>query len=499
MRKKVLCVSRGIVFYFSLALFSLFTIFLIFTGSFYWNGGNIAYLNTNTVLRGMELLGAAFLLFCLFGMAAKVLDRMEKEKIRAVTAVFGILMLAFQFLFVAIARAGIRYDALKVLDEALAMFSQRGMQAADLEGYFARYSNNYAMTIMTHWFIKIFRLAGIIRPDFSNAVPVLQFVNIIFTDTAFAGAYALLKRFAGDKAGAVFVIYMALNPLSYVWMPFYYTNTCSMAFAVWGAYLLISVFVRGIDRKKADDGAVPLKRKNGFLCNICKCALAGILFAAGFEIRATVGIALIAAFITIGCFGESEETGQERAKKTLLRIAVYLAVLFLSMGITVGIYGKIENHYLAFDESDSEFPMTHWIAMGLSDTGTFSPADEAYTMGFADRESKKEATVSLLKERAAALGPAGVAKLYFKKLAMTFGDGAGGYHSELSISRDYGLLWQIVYGVHRDPLLSVTQIFYLLSLASGAGTAVLLWKKKLHKALFFLPLLLLGSYLFQMV
>lgn len=484
MGKRVLGVSRKIVFYFSLGLFSLFTIFLIFTGSFYWDGGSTAYLNTNTVLRGLELLSGTALLFFLFGLAAKRLDGIKKEKFRIVAIAVWILMVVFQFLFVAAARAGIRYDALKVLDEALALFSQKGMQATDLEGYFARYSNNYAMTIITHWFVKIFRMAGIIRPDFSNAVPVLQFVNVIFTDAAFAGAYVLLKRFAGDKAGTVFIIYMALNPLSYVWMPFYYTNTCSMAFAVWGAYLLLSVFVKGVDRK------------NNFLRNVCKCALAGVLFAAGFEIRATVGIALIAAVITMVCFGKTEVGS---LKQRFLKMSAYLVILFLSMGITAGIYAKIEDHYLAFDEKDSEFPMTHWIAMGLSDTGTFSPTDEAYTMGFADREEKKEATVSLLKERAAALGPAGVAKLYFKKLSMTFGDGAGGYHSELNRSRDYGILWQIVYGVHRDPLLSVTQIFYLLSLVSGAGTAVLLWKKKLHGALFFLPLLLLGSYLFQMI
>ncbi len=496
MRKKVLDSIREIVFCFSLALFSLFTIFLLFTGSFYWDGGSTAYLNTNTVLRGMELLSGTVLLFCLLGLAVKMLGRMNKEKIRIVTVVVGILMVVFQFLFVAAAKSGIRYDALKVLDEALALFSQKGIQAADLEGYFARYSNNYAMTIMTHWFIKVFRLAGIIRPDFSNAVPVLQFINIIFVDTAFVGAYVLLKRFAGEKAGAVFIIYMALNPLSYVWMPFYYTNTCSMAFAVWGAYLLLSVFLKGIDREQTDKGETLLTDRNIFWRNLCKCALAGILFAAGIEIRATVGIALIAAVITIFCFGE---TGEEAFKQRISKLAVYVMILFLSMGIAEGIYGRIEDHYLDFDERDSEFPMTHWIAMGLSDTGTFSPADEAYTMGFADREEKKEATVSLIKERAAALGPAGVAKLYFKKLAMTFGDGAGGYHSELNISRDYGMLWQIVYGVHRDQLLSVTQIFYLLSLVSGAGTAVLLWKRKLHGALFFLPLFLLGSYLFQMI
>ncbi len=112
MRKKVLCVSRGIFFCFSLVLFSLFTIFLIFTGSFYWDGGNSAYLNTNTVLRGIELLSGTLLLFCLFGLAVKALGKMEKEKIRAVTAVFGLLMIVFQFLFVAAAKAGIRYDAL---------------------------------------------------------------------------------------------------------------------------------------------------------------------------------------------------------------------------------------------------------------------------------------------------------------------------------------------------------------------------------------------------
>lgn len=497
MRKKGLRVSKRIIFGFSLALFSFFTIFLIFAGSFFWDGGCSAYQNANTVLRGIELLSATVLLLCLFGMAAKVLNRMEKKKIRAITAAAGIIMVTLQLLFVAAAKAGIRYDALKVLDEALALFGQRGIQAADLEGYFARYSNNYAMTIMTHWFIKLFRLAGIIRQDFSNAVPVLQFVNVIFTDIAFAGAYALLKRFAGEKAGAVFVLYMAWNPLSYVWMPFYYTNTCSMAFAVWGAYLLLSAFTKESGSEQEDSPEVSFYKKREFWHNICKCMLAGFLFAAGFQIRATVGIALIAAVIVIYCL--EDDTEKEAGKGRLFRIGLYVTVLCLSMGVTQGIYKGIERHYLAFDEQDSEFPMTHWIAMGLSDTGTFSPADETYTMSFAGREEKKEATVSLLKERAAALGPAGVAKLYLKKLALTFGDGAGGYHSELNLSKDYGLLWQIVYGVHRDPLLSLTQIFYLLSLASGAGMAVLLWKKKLHGALFFLPLALLGSYLFQMI
>ena len=84
MGKRVLGVSRKIVFYFSLGLFSLFTIFLIFTGSFYWDGGSTAYLNTNTVLRGLELLSGTALLFFLFGLASKRLNGMKKEKTRIV-------------------------------------------------------------------------------------------------------------------------------------------------------------------------------------------------------------------------------------------------------------------------------------------------------------------------------------------------------------------------------------------------------------------------------
>lgn len=467
------------IFNLSLVIFSIFTIYLIFMGSFYWEGGNTAYLETETLLRGLEMLAGTGTLFCLFLLLIKCIRGFDQSRLLIFTAVCGALMVLLQFVFVAAAGTGLRYDSLKVVDEALALFSRQGIGEGDLGGYFARYSNNYAMTIMTHWIIKLFRGIGVIRKDFSNAVLVLQFVNVIFVDLAFAGAWAFVKKYAGARTGAVLLAYTALNPLSYVWLPFYYTNTCSMAFAIWGAYLLLGAF----DERKAD-----------LRYALWRCAGAGVLFAVGFEIRATVAIALIAALITIFCFFQTPWNG-----RTLTRTATALLTLVLAMGVTEGIYQKVEDHYMTFDESDTEFPLTHWIAMGLSDTGTFSPADEAYTMGFGTQEEKKEATVELIKERASDLGPVGVAKLYLKKLALTFGDGAGGYHSELNISRVYGLLWQVVYGVHRDPLLAVTQIFYLLSLFGGLGTAVLLWKGKLPKRLFFLPLFLLGSYLFQML
>lgn len=478
MENKVYKFCNEKIFGLSLVLFSLFTTFLLICGGFFWEGDSTVYAQTNVLLRGLELFACVLLLFLLFCLLYRLVSALDEKKIFIITIAISVVGLVLQIWFVAAAKVGIRYDALKVYDEALALFSQKGILAEDLEGYFARYSNNYAITILTHWLIKIFRFAGIVGKDFSGGVLALQFTNIFFVDSAFVGAYFFIRTFAGSRAGSIFALYTVCNPLSYVWLPFYYTNTVAMPFAVIGGYLLLTAFLK--EEKQEKD-------KRPFYY----CVFAGILFAFGAALRATVLIALIAACITLFCL---KDKLWERKKSFLLWLFFLIGFIFAQ-----GAYQGAKSHYLAFDERDTAFPITHWIAMGLSNTGSFDPADEEYTMSFPTKEEKEAAAAALIKERAGALGPIGIGKLYMKKLEQTFGDGAGGYHSELNLSKDYGKLWQIVYGVYRDPLLTITQVFYLLSLFCGLVSAILILKKKLMRELFFLPLLLLGSFLFQMI
>ena len=206
-------------------------------------------------------------------------------------------------------------------------------------------------------------------------------------------------------------------------------------------------------------------------------------------------IALIAAVIGLFYrFYKSKKVG-------LKRILLFIVCFCFSFGLAKTAYGAVEEHYLTFDKTDTEFPMTHWIAMGLDELGegSYNANDEERTMSYPTAQEKKDATVSLIKERVGELGIGGVAGLYMKKLSNTFADGAGGYHSELNISRDYGLIWQMVYGVHRDPVLVWTQVFYLLSVLCSIYLAYLLIKKKIPMEAMVLLLLLLGSYLFQMI
>ena len=481
-----LLIDRGVkrtgffIFSAPMVIFAVFSMYLLVMGAFLWsNGGCTVFLQMPVVLRGFSMLAMVILLLMICCIIRKKLLTLSEHRLRTVAVCLFAFIFVMQMLFVMIARAGIRYDSLKVVDEAIALFSQPGIQAGDLDGYFARYANNYAITILTHWFIKIFRAVGLIRQDFSNAVIVLQFLNVLFVDAAFAGAYAFLKKYFNRAGADLFLCYMALNPLSYVWLPFYYTNTVSMAFAIWGIYLVYAVFEPAIKKQYAVAGALA----------------SGIIFYLGYKIRATVMIALIAAVIGLFYrFYKSKKVG-------LKRILLFIVCFYFSFGLAKTAYGAVEEHYLTFDKTDTEFPMTHWIAMGLDELGegSYNANDEERTMSYPTAQEKKDATVSLIKERVGELGIGGVAGLYMKKLSNTFADGAGGYHSELNISRDYGLIWQMVYGVHRDPVLVWTQVFYLLSVLCSIYLAYLLIKKKIPMEAMVLLLLLLGSYLFQMI
>ena len=478
--------SRFFIFSISMAIFATFSMYLLIMGAFIWfNGGCSAFEQLPVILRGICMLLSVMLLTMGYFFLGKKLISLPEQKLKQIAMMTGACMFVLQMVFVMLSKAGIRYDSLKVVDEAIALFSQPGIQETDLEGYFARYANNYAMTIMTHWFIKIFRMIGLIRQDFSNAVIVLQFINVLFVDVAFAGCYAFINKYFSKAKAVLFLLYMVFNPLSYVWLPFYYTNTCSMGFAIWGIYLLYAVF--DLICEKNDKIAKQAETKI-----VLYTMLAGIFFYFGYKLRATVAIALIAAVIGLYC----------REKRINLKSFILVLLLFcISFGGTKIIYGAVEDHYLAFDETDTAFPLTHWIAMGLNELGdgSFNANDEQRTMSYLTAQEKKDATVSLLKERANELGALGIAKLYMRKLSNTYADGAGGYHSELNISSDYGMLWQIVYGVHRDPVLLWTQIFYLMSILCSIFAVVSFFQKKLPVEGFVLLLLLTGSYLFQMI
>ena len=460
-------------------IYAFLTLFILLKGIVYWNGGDRAYDGISPdILRGvLMLLSLSFFVFAI-SFLYKITDKIPADKLRLFSVVAFLLMFSGQLVYVFTARTGIRYDALKVYDEAVSLFSGNGIGENDLNGYFSIYSNNYAITILTHFTLKFLIKLHIVYADLSNGILALQVINIIYTDLAILGFVYLIGNKLGKKEAFFYIVFAMINPMTYVWLPFYYTNTVSMAFGIWGIILLFK--------------GISLAGKDTALCVICS-VLSGIIFALGFKLRATVFIALIAAFIVI-CL-----SGSYKDLKVIKGKTITLLILIISMAASLICFKAVEKRYLAFDPNDTAFPAVHWVMMGLNPTGSFTPADEAYTMGFEGREAKKEGDMRLLKERAKELGPGGIAKLYMDKLSETFADGAGGYHSELSLSRDYGILWKYVYGTHRDYILLLTQLFYLASLFMSLYIVVNFIKKEISPEAFVIMLFVLGSFFFQMI
>ena len=460
-------------------IYAVFTLFILLKGIVNWNGGDRAYDSISPdILRGfLMLLSLSFFVFAI-SFLYKITDKIPADKLRLFSVIAFLLMFSGQLVYVFTAQTGIRYDALKVYDEAVSLFSGNGIGENDLNGYFSIYSNNCAITILTYYTLKLLIKLHIVYADLSNGILALQVINIIYTDLAILGFICLMGNKLGNKEAFFYIVFAMINPMTYVWLPFYYTNTVSMAFGIWGIILLFK--------------GISLAGKDTALCVICS-VLSGIIFALGFKLRATVFIALIAAFIVICLSGSYKDIKVIKVK------TITLFILIISMAASLICFKAVEKRYLAFEPNDTAVPAVHWVMMGLNPTGSFTPADEAYTMGFEGREAKKEGDMRLLKERAKELGPGGIAKLYMDKLSGTFADGAGGYHSELSLSRDYGILWKYVYGTHRDYILLLTQLFYLASLFMSLYIVINFIRKDISPEAFVIMLFVLGSFFFQMI
>lgn len=464
---------KKIIWIFCLVLFMTLSFFVLFQGIFYWHGLDECYTASPVTVRGLLMIFGLFCIGLFWLFVIRLIKRLSEQVVLFISIISGIVLIILQLIFLYHEPCLLRYDALKVFDEALSMLTDASISNQVFDGYFARYTNNYAITLFTYLVLKCFSVTGILAADYHNALFLMQLVNVLFIDLAFLFGFMLIRSFSGSRAALVYLFFVMTCPLSYVWLPFFYTNSISMVFMTGSIYLSCEIFLH--------DNRSPLLLLS-----------AGFLIPIGFYIRATQIIICIAllVFLLIA-------VKQKPAKPVLLT-----SVLLLGMLFAIGGYKIVQNKYTSYDK-DAAFPAVHWIAMGLNEMsgGTFDTLDETYTMGFATAAEKKQADQNLLKERIQTLGAKGITGLYLDKLRLTFADGTGHYPTELGISRSYDRWYQNIYGNNRFGVQYYTQLTYLLSLLFslfGAGT--LLFKKDCFGSpAFCIYLSMLGGFLFQMI
>lgn len=420
------------------------------------------------------------LFFFLFLLIKKMIWKKEAGQLKKVAYVMFGIYIILQLLYLIFMQVGLRYDALKTFDEAVSVCKNGVVSDANLDGYFARYTNNYPILFVTIALLKLFRFLNIAGAEYENGVFLLGLVNIFMIDMGIFFSWKLIGKMKGENTAFLSLIFLLCNPVFLIWTPFYYTNTVSMGLMMIVLYGIYCLFV---EKRTASCG----------LFSYFKAVVLGFLLWLGCSIRATVFITVIAigAYFFLRPWKEKRDI-KEDAKKVFF----VLGGILLAVGILV----FAEKKYVPFDTTDTAFPAIHWIAMGAGGQGVYNIVDEHYTMSFETKEEKTAADLELFRERIGQLGIKGYVKLMFDKLKLTWADGSGGYLSELGVSQCYLPVHKYFLGSKADLLGVYGAVFYSFCLAmTGMSVLYSIVRKKEMDFLYIIKLNLLGGFLFHML
>lgn len=458
----------------SMALFLALLFFVFYHAMSDWNAAPFFMENFSSGQRMLMTALGVLLLFSVSLVIKRFITKKDEKQLKKAAFVLLSVYVFLQLAYLLTMKVGLRYDALKTLDEAVSVCRMGSVSDSHLEGYFARYTNNYPILFLTVALLKLFKAFGIAGEQYQHATVLLGLVNIIMIDMGIFFGWKLVGKMKGQAMAFLFLLFSICNPIFLIWTPFYYTNTVSMGLMMAGLY--------GIYRLFGDENT-----HSGRWQDFLTALLCGMALWAGCSIRATVFITVIAlaAYFLL----------KEYRKKD---VAVKLFFLFLGVLLVFLTEKGAEKKYISFSTHDTAFPPIHWIAMGAGGQGVYNIVDEYYTMGFETKEEKVKGDTELFKERIGQLGAAGYGKLMLDKLRLTWSEGSGGYLSELGVSQSYLPVHKYFLGSKSDFLGAYVAVFYSFSLALTAVSTFLYIRKKKIDFLYVANLNLLGGFLFHM-
>lgn len=416
------------------------------------------------------LLGTSFLLgFLLLGLFRRLIPILEKHEKKAVPVLFGVMLL-LQVLTVICVRTSLRYDHLKIFDTAVSLLEQGVISNTHFSSYFMKYPNNIPICLFTYFWL---RLAELFRIPREVWMEYIKLVNLLFMNFGMWCGYRILRRHQSASAALRYLMLILVNPLWYLLGEMYYTSTISLAFSMGAIWLFDSA-----------------GRQETLWKKYTQYALAGILLAAGYQIRATVIITaaalLIYAVLRIRSFRRSREAFS------------VLAVLFGAV-LMLGAYKTAERHYAGFDPSQTGYPAVHWVMMSAQGEGQYNSADDAYTGSFSTKEERTRADLDRLKERLEQMGPGGLLTLFRNKLRVAFSDGDDDYASLFQTMREASPVQKYINGSRSDYLAVYLHSYH--SLLCGLILLALVWRAFRGKRGFLdvIALNVCGAYLFYLI
>lgn len=253
--------------------------------------------------------------------------------------------------------------------------------------YFAQYSNN------SFWLLCLIALYKGIhffysRLDLDSFYYVSIAVSCLMMQISISYIHKAAKLLWGEEKAFKVGLFALLCAPFYVYSGFLYTDSPGMMFGI----MLLYYYIK-------------LKRESSMIKRVLYACIVGITASLCYMTKIMVFIIFIALLVDmifslkdIRCWGI-----------LMLVIIVSTATAYKSIDRIV------QAHITITDEMQDryEFPLTHWVMMGLGNFGGYSPDDVKYTYSFPSYKEKKEANIEEIKKRVKEHGFAGMAKHVF--------------------------------------------------------------------------------------
>ena len=415
---------------------------------------------------------AIFLAWVIFTIFLKISRCNDKQLNRVVWILFG-AMVIIQIAFIYCFRTVQITDAYNVNDQALSLALGQESKISAQNSYFMSYGNNYFVVVAVRLFYRVLLALGI--TGLAGQTIAFEIVNAVLIDISVVLAYKTIKMLWSKAIAAKVLCFLVLNPFTYTIISWFYTLSYSMPLTIGVVYLSVRIWT---------DKEAPLWR------NIIRYILIAVMSVVGYFLRPTVLIALVAVMI---CFVLKVKLRRDN----VVRYLIFSLIFILAMGTS---YKLVKYQTYKYVEDDSgNFPLTHWIMMGLHNDGTVNHKDTGYTRRYKVKQEKQDANIKEIKRTLNEYGPVGFMKHLAVKTKVTWSDGVSSAPMRMKQDLKFGRGYEWIAGQRTDFFALYCQAFRVVTLfliLFSLGSQLI---SRRYDKRFLFTLIIFGGYLFYLI
>ena len=359
---------------------------------FFYTNRSYDYLNPLVLIVGSIVY--LLLLIKLYKVIIKLDDKKKKIIVGILLGLQFILLLISAFVISSIPQV----DLIHILTEINSL-NDTGSILNSV--YYSVYPNNRFLLIILYGLQKIIPISNQIL--FSLLSTICISVMSLFT-------YKTVNKVWDLNKGLLSLFICVLSPIFYLYVSYYYTDVLMLPFAS----ILIYLIVKTKDEKNLKS-------------NVLYGLLIGIIAIIGYKIRAVAIFILVAYFVYL------------IFTKKILIVLKKFAPIIIGAILTITCIGAIENKFFTNVNVDKEFPMTHWIMMGVNEKsyGYYSEDDYNLSSSASNVSERTDLNIKEIKNRLSDLGPFGTVKLLVVKLVSVWGKGDYSYQKYLELVNNF--------------------------------------------------------------